>query len=122
MKWIKIWVKETLYGTTFQELEPAERGIWFSLLLIAASKKREGIVEVRTGEAYPLEILAFEVNCNKKTLEQAIEKLIKVGKVKRLEWGGLEICNWNKYQSAYLRRITKGKEKEVYDDQEKSSI
>ena len=46
MKWIRIWTKETFSGTTFQELNAEQRGIWFSLLIMAGldSQPQEGEV------------------------------------------------------------------------------
>ena len=104
MRWIKVWVKETLYGTTFQELGPAERGIWFSLLLLAASKTNHGLVEAREGVPYPLEVLAFELNTDTDTLKQSLARLQSVGKIERLPNGTISIVNWARYQTTYTRR------------------
>lgn len=101
MKWIRLWVDEVVKGTTFDELNLAERGLWWSLLLLAGDSLNPGIVEIRREVAYTHETLASVVNCDRKILAKYIKKLISVGKIAQLKDGRLQIINWKKYQTRY---------------------
>jgi len=116
MKWIKLWVKETFYGTTFQELNVTERGIWFSLLILAGLGQTDGIIELRKGVAYPLETLATLINCKKTLLQKTLDKLINVDKIYILPDKRIGIKNWNKYQSRYEKYYKKKREKDGIKD------
>ena len=113
MKWIRLWTDEVLKGTTFTELTLSERGLWWSLLLLAGDSMTPGIVELRKGVKYPQETLAIMVNCDRKTLRKGIEKLISVGKISHTNDGRIIITNWRKYQTRYEKYYkNKGNEKE----------
>ena len=130
MRWLRLWVDEILKGTTFDELSLSERGLWFSLLLLAGNSLTPGIVEMRKGVGYSQEILAGLVNCDRKTLQKGLKKLISVGKISPVislnpgkvspqkdqksqkidDFMGifphrnsirLQITNWSKYQTRY---------------------
>lgn len=101
MKWIRLWVDEVVKGTTFDELNLAERGLWWSLLLLAGDSLNPGIVEIRKEVAFTHETLASVVNCDRKILRKYIKKLISVGKIAQLKDGRLQIVNWKKYQTRY---------------------
>ena len=101
MKWIRLWTEEIFYGTTFQELNVTERGVWFSLLVIAGLGKSHGIVELRRGIGYPLSTLAVLINCEEKLLKKTLNKLCSVSKIKILKDKRIKITNWNKYQTRY---------------------
>jgi len=102
MKWIKLWTNEVFYGTTFQELNLEERGVWFSLLVMAALPPRDGIVEMREGVPYQLDFLADLLNCERNLLKKSVKKLEKVKKI-RVKEGFIHIKNWKKYQTEYAR-------------------
>jgi len=89
-KWLRIWIEETLKGTTFDELGLAERGVWFSLLVLAGNSLSEGIVELRKGVGYTLPHLANTINCKPEELNGAISRLIEVGKIQLLGNRGLK--------------------------------
>ena len=101
VKWLRLWVDEILKGTTFDELSLSERGLWFSLLLLAGNSLTPGIVEMRKAVKYPHETLATLVNCDRKTLQKGIKKLISVGKISLLKDGRISITNWSQYQTRY---------------------
>lgn len=109
MKWIRLWIEETLKGTTFDELNLAERGGWFSLLILAGNSQTPGIIEIRKGKPYKLETLAELINCSVEELKTIIEKLVTVGKIKVLDDGRIQIVNWDKYQTHYEKYIKKSK-------------
>jgi hypothetical protein len=116
MKWIRLWTQETIDGTTFDELDAAERGIWFSLLLLAGLPPNEGIVELRKGVGYEPSHLAQKINVDPDLILPTITHLLEVKKVSLLPKSAgfppekirLKIRNWNKYQTEYSR-YRKGK-------------
>ena len=116
MKWLRIWTVETYHGTTFTELNAAERGIWFSLLVLAGLGPREGFIELRKGVGYDPGQLAGSIQVDEDVLMSAIIRLIELKKVvtvprKSSEFPlkvRLKIRNWNRYQTEY-QRYRKGK-------------
>ena len=122
MKWVRLWVEETLKGTTFQELDVAERGVWFSLLVMAGDSLEPGVVQMRKGVGYTPGYLATFINCEERLLQKALKLLQKVGKIKVTSGSKdgkiyptlpviIEICKWEKYQSRY-DKYYKGRELE----------
>ncbi len=115
MKWLRLWVDEIIKGTTFDELSLSERGLWFSLLLLAGNSLTPGIVEMRKAVKYPQETLATLVNCDRKTLQKCLKKLISVGKISLLKDGRLAIVNWSKYQTRYEKYYKKENDEQKKD-------
>jgi len=103
MKWIRLYVEEIFYGTTFEELNLEERGVWFSLLVMAGMPPNPGLVEMRSGKGYTVEMLADVLNCDVKRLKKALDKLKKVGKIEILDKNVIKITNWKSYQTEYQR-------------------
>lgn len=101
MKWVRLWVDEVIKGTTFSELTLAQRGLWWSLVLLAGDSLSPGIVECRKGEAYSLTHLSLVLNCDARTLKSALEKLVSVNKIAILKDKRMTIVNWKKYQTRY---------------------
>ena len=120
MKWVRLWTDEVIKGTTFTELNLAERGLWWSLLLLAGDSMTPGIVELRKGVKYPHETLAILVNCDRKTLRNGIKKLLSVGKISHLDDGRIKINKWDKYQTRY-EKYYKNKDSEEKEKQENSA-
>lgn len=113
MKWIRLWTEEIFYGTTFQELNVTERGVWFSLLVLAGLGKSHGIVELRRGIGYPLSTLAVLINCEEKLLKKTLNKLCSVSKIKILKDKRIKITKWNKYQTRYEKYYKQRKEESL---------
>ena len=109
MKWIRIWTKETFSGTTFQELNAEQRGIWFSLLVMAGLdiQPQQGEVALREGIGYDTQTLAKLLDCKPKILKKTLEILQKFEKIelknsKNLKNGAIIVIkNWSKYQTEY---------------------
>ena len=120
MKWLKIWIKEVLRGSTFQELTLEERGLWFSLLCMAGDNLKPGYVEMRNDVGYPVEVLAPLLNCEVAIISEALKRLKQVGKIEIDSNNVIKISNWEKYQSEYQRqkkyRIGEKKEKQKQPD------
>lgn len=103
MKWIRLWIEDTLRGTTFKELDYAERGIWFSLLLMAGEGRNPGVVEIRDGEAWSMEGLAEYIKCPVDVLKVNLQKLTNVNKIIVENDNRIVIKNWGKYQTSYRK-------------------
>ena len=121
MRWIRLWTEETLTGTTFSELNAAQRGVWFSLLVLAGRAPNEGRVELRKGIGYRLEHLAFDLQVEPDVLNDAILRLIEVGKVRTLPRHSaytkvnvrLTIAKWGQYQTEYAKYRKGKRNKEI---------
>lgn len=118
-KWIRLWVEETFHGTTFQELNATERGIWFSLLIMAGLGQNEGKVELRNGIPYPKKVLATLISVPKNTLLRTLNKLEQVQKITLNGDGIITITNWDKYQTRY-EKYYKGRKNDGIDMPPKS--
>lgn len=112
--WIKFYPTDWLQGTTREELNEEERGVWVDLLAMAGSGRFDGIVAAGKRDdnyiGYGIPRLAGLLNRNQDTLYNILQKLQRVEKIKIYEvdlegtksyW--MEIVNWNKYQSEYSR-------------------
>lgn len=106
MKWIRLWVDDTINGTTFMELDAEHRGVWFTLLLLAGYSPKPGTICIVEGVAYTREQLAAFTKLSLDSLTSGIDHLASesVGKIKVNEDGTLSICNWLKYQTEYDRQ------------------
>ena len=117
MQWIRIWTHKTLQSTTFQELDLLERGMWFSLLIMAGSNDRNlGIVELRDGVAFSPQTLAELLGCKTKELNKAIKHLKTVTKIEILADGRIKIVNFKKYQTRYVKYYRDKKDKDGIKD------
>jgi len=110
VKWIRLWTQEVVFGTTFQELDTGERGVWFSLLVLAGLPPSEGIVEMRKEVAWSIDGLSEFINCEVDYLKKAIEKLAseEINKIAILPDGRIKITKWEQYQTEY-EKYRKGK-------------
>lgn len=104
MKWIRLWVGETFQSTTFSELNIGERGIWYSLLIMAGMNIRHpGTVELRDGVPYSDISMSEMLNCGVSEWVSSREKLVNVGKIRIAPNGTIKIVNWSKYQTEYQK-------------------
>ncbi len=103
--WFPWWPDKWIFGSVRIECSPAERGIWVDLLSFAS--KDDGYIRANEETPYLLKQLAGILLIEEKELEDAIEKFIKLGKLKRTKEGTLYIIKWNKYQFSkrHKRRV-----------------
>lgn len=114
MKWIRLWVEETLEGSTFDEMGStleglAFRGVWFSLLALAGSSPVPGKICFTEDTGFTLNQIAKKLKVDKELLKKALEflKSDEVNKIKVENSSDeiiIEIVNWNKYQTEYERQ------------------
>ena len=90
-----------------QELEPAERWIWFGFLLLAGDSPYEGKIAVTETVGYTDEQLASILKVNAVEILNAKTSMIKHKKITvNKKTKIITICNWKKYQSEYKRQRT----------------
>ena len=101
--WVKMWVNECLEGTIRFDFSPAERGVWYDLIMLAGRCRVPGTISANENTAYPHSYIAGLLNIDLKLLEKTLEKCKKSGRVTEDE-RGIHLLNWDHYQSEYERQ------------------
>jgi len=99
LEWIKLWTKETIFGTTSKEIPYEMRGIWFQLLCLAGIEPCFGQVCISKDLAYTDNQLAKILDTPIDTLKKGLKILIDVEKIEINGDGIIGIINWSHYQS-----------------------
>ncbi len=102
-QWIKLWVRESLTGTMRFDFTPAERGVWYDLLLLTGNCRLDGIIAAGPGCPYPYEWIAGTLNITMKLLKTTLLKCKQSDRITE-NGDGIHITNWSKYQSEYNRQ------------------
>lgn len=111
--WIRIFCDQTLRGTTFRELEPDERFVWFGFLLLAGDSPFGGFICINADLGYTDAQLAAMLKVPVELLKRAKRKCEKWEKIRVLENNVIEVLNWSKYQSEYRRQLVYRQGKKV---------
>jgi len=106
--WFPFWADKWIFGSVRIECTLEERAIWIDLLSLAS--KDNGHIRANEDISYPIEQLAGMLMIPIDKLKSAIEKFIKIGKLKRDKNDTLYIIKWDKYQ--FSDRWKREKEKE----------
>jgi len=101
--WVKMWVNECLEGTIRFDFTPAERGVWYDLVLLAGRCRVPGVISANETTPYPHSYIAGLLNIDLELLEKTLEKCKVSGRIKETEHG-IELVNWEHYQSEYQRQ------------------
>jgi hypothetical protein len=106
MRWIRLWVDESINGTTFKELNAEHRGVWWTLLLLAGYSPIPGTICIANGVAYTREQLAAFTQLTLEELNGGIKHLQsdRVNKIKINPDNTITITNWLNYQTEYDRQ------------------
>lgn len=102
-KWIKMWVQESLTGTLRFDFTPAERGVFYDLMLLAGNCRLDGVIAAGVGVPYPHAWIANTLNIQVKLLDDTLRKCTDTGRMEE-NGDGIHILNWDKYQSEYERQ------------------
>lgn len=94
--WLPLWREKWLWGSTRQELEPAERSVFIDLMLLACGD--DGLVQANDEIGYPPDRLAGMLICDEATIKSTISKCVRYGKIERLDNHRLRIINWDEYR------------------------
>ena len=105
MKWIRLWTEETVFGSTFKELNAEERGVWFSLLALAGiGAPPPGEIKVCDKWGYTDHQLAAMLKVDKDLTRKVLNRLVKVEKITISKENIIYINNWKRYQTEYERQ------------------
>lgn len=99
-RWIKLWINESLRGSIRIELTPAERSVWYDLLLMAGESRHPGVIEARAGKGYSLGTIAAWLIIPVELLKSTLDKCLEEGRI-QINSGCIHIVNWDKYQAGY---------------------
>lgn len=100
MKWIKLWIDESLNGTIVNELSATEKGIWFMLLLLGGKSLTLGTVEKTKTQPIPeAEMVDHYMKCDHDTYKKTLKKLSQLNMIQIQEDKRIRIVNWNCYQT-----------------------
>jgi len=102
-RWIKLWVADSLRGTMRFDFTPAERGVWYDLLILAGDCRQEGLISPGENAQYPLKWIAGTLNISTSLLKKTLEKCKTFNRIE-VNSHGIRILNWSKYQSEYERQ------------------
>ena len=101
--WVKMWVNESLEGTIRFDFTPAERGVWYDLILMAGRCRLPGVISANENTPYPHSYIAGILNVDLELLETTIQKCKESGRIEENE-RGIKLVNWEHYQSEYERQ------------------
>ena len=101
--WVKMWVNECLEGSIRFDFSPAERSIWYDLILMAGRCRVPGIISANSNTPYPHSYIAGLLNVPIDLFENTLKKCEASGRVKETK-AGIELINWEHYQSEYQRQ------------------
>ena len=101
VKWIKL-DREIFNNRKIRQIEAMPKGdtiivIWLKLLTLAGTVNDGGQVYFTPELPYTEQLLATEMNRPVGTVKKALEIFQSFGMISR-EDGGIQICNWEKYQ------------------------
>jgi len=103
MRYVKMFVSECLEGTIRFDFDPAERSVWYDLVILGGRMRVKGLICARPGTPYPHTWIAGVLNVPLELLEATLKKCEKTERVHE-NGDGIQILNWSKYQSEYQRQ------------------
>lgn len=102
--WVKMDCYGCLHGSINWELTLEEQAIWFKLIMFCAeSGGPEGMISDNDNNPVPHDYIAHELHCPIEVLKSTLAKCQASGRI-RENSTGIEIINWNVYQSEYSRQ------------------
>jgi len=115
--WVKMWVNECLEGSIRFDFTAAERGVWYDLILMAGRCRIPGIISANEKSPYPHSYIAGILNVDIELLESTLAKCKASGRILESD-KGIELVNWEHYQSEYQRQ-KKYRDKKREEDSDK---
>jgi len=103
MTWVKFHIAGWLHGSIRWQLDPAERGVWADIIVLAGERLMGGKICDNDGKAFPFDFIASQLHIPLDLFEQTIAKCQKEGRIKVKE-GVIIVTNWTAYQSEYERQ------------------
>ena len=103
--WIKLYVDQCLRGSMFDELrDPAERFVFFGILLLAGDSPIDGKVCLTAELGYSDEQIAALLKIDAGLMRRTKSKMEAADKIRVAKNNIIEVVNWSKYQSEYNRQ------------------
>jgi len=103
LSWVKIYITGWLHGSIRWQLEPAERGVWADLIVMAGQCMMGGRICDNDGRPFPREYIANQFNIPQELLDVTIAKCRHEGRIEDID-DVIVISNWTAYQSEYERQ------------------
>jgi len=108
MEWIKLHTRGCLRGSIRFDMNSAQRGVWYDLLLLAGESRTRGKIQASEGLAYPLPYIAGLLRVPEKLLSETLAICGSEGRI-QMDETGITIVNWSEYQSDYQRKKKPGR-------------
>ena len=77
--WVKMWCGDCINGSIRYQLNPAERGVWYDLVLFAGVCSENGYIGDKNKRPYPHKYIANRLNVGLKLLETTLNIPCSVG-------------------------------------------
>jgi len=103
MTWVKFHIAGWLHGSIRWQLDPAERGVWADIIVLAGERLMGGKICDNDGKAFPLDFIASQLHIPLELFERTVDKCKKEGRIE-VKDGVITIINWASYQSEYERQ------------------
>jgi len=97
MEWIKLHTRGCLRGSIRFDMNSAQRGVWYDLLLLAGESRTRGKIQASPNQGYPLAYIANILNIPERLLSATLAVCKKDGRIE-VDSSGITITNWDKYQ------------------------
>lgn len=97
-QWIKLYIKECLLGTIREELNPAQRGVWYDFLILAGNSRVPGIICANEETGLSVKRIAQILNTPEELINECIGLFCKSSRISVDGSGKIVIVNWQKYQ------------------------
>jgi len=101
--WIKLHIIPCLEGSIRHQLDPAQRGVWYDLILFAGIQPEPGLIADSDQRPYPHSFIASRLNIELGLLDETLKACRVEGRITEDEHG-IKIVNWKVYQSEYQRQ------------------
>lgn len=101
--YIKLHITPCLQGSIRYQLNAAERGVWYDLIMFSAICVTPGVISDSDQRPYPHSFIANRLNINEELLKSTLKKCQAEGRITEDEHG-IHITNWTAYQSEYDRQ------------------
>ncbi len=102
-RWVKLWCYERLHGSVSYQLSESQQSIWDKILCLAGLCNMEGLIADHDGRPYPHSFIIHELHCSEDDFESTLALCKEEGRIVENE-KGLDITNWERYQSEYERQ------------------
>jgi hypothetical protein len=118
MEWFKVNGYNLIYGSLRLD-PPIHQLVFIKLLALTSISRVAGVICIADKVPYPMDVLAATIGVSEEELSKAIEYhcLPDQDRLRKNEWGGIEVINWAHYQSKSYLRVKKHREKKRIEEE-----